>query len=74
MQPQPESTIKSSTNNWKIKALSIEWLGQTIASLCWIGSVIVYGSSEDEWSLDLWLQLVAGVSWLIANISSLTKA
>jgi len=49
------------------KTLSIGWLGQTIASLCWIGSVLTYGikSSGD------WLQLFAAASWLLANISTI---
>ena len=48
------------------KTLSIDWLGQTIASLCWIGSVLSYGlnSSGD------WLQLFAATSWLLANITA----
>ena len=37
------------------KILSIEWLGQTLASLCWIISVFVY---EIEGPGD-WLQLGA---------------
>ena len=48
------------------KALRIEWLAQTTASLCWIASVFAYGIS----SSGDWLQLVAGTSWLVANISS----
>ena len=48
------------------KVLRIEWLGQTVASICWIGSVMAYGitSSGD------WLQLLAASSWLIANIAA----
>lgn len=43
--------------------LQAEWLGQTIASLCWIASVFTYGinSGGD------WLQLAAAASWLAAN-------
>ena len=48
------------------KVLRIDWLAQTTASLCWIASVFAYGIS----SSGDWLQLVAGTSWLIANISS----
>ncbi len=52
------------------KILSVEWLGQTLASLCWIGSVFVYGitSSGD------WLQLCAASCWLLANIASAMPA
>ena len=49
------------------KALRVEWLAQTTASLCWIASVFAYGIS----SSGDWLQLVAASSWFIANLSSL---
>ena len=49
------------------KMLSLEWLGQTVASLCWIASVFAYGNLE---SLGDWLQLVASSSWMISNIAS----
>ena len=52
------------------KVLSIEWLGQTAASLFWIVSVFVYGIS----STGDWLQLCAAFSWFVANISSLFSA
>ena len=44
---------------------SIAWLGQTAASVCWIGSMLTYGirSSGD------WLQLFAASAWLLANIA-----
>ena len=48
------------------RVLRIEWLGQTVASVCWIASVLTYGinSSGD------WLQLFAASSWLLANIAT----
>jgi hypothetical protein len=51
---------------WLKRVLSIEWLGQTAASICWICSVLAYGinSSGD------WLQLCAALAWLVANIAS----
>lgn len=49
------------------KMLSLEWLGQTVASFCWIASVFAYGNPE---SLGDWLQLVASTSWMISNIAS----
>ena len=49
------------------KAMSLEWLGQTGASLCWIASVLTYGISSNG----DWLQLFAASSWLIANLSVL---
>ena len=51
------------------KMTRIEWLGQTIASSCWIISVFVYGLS----STGDWLQLAAASSWMIANLASLFK-
>ncbi|MEM6979280.1 MAG: hypothetical protein AAF539_06385 [Planctomycetota bacterium] len=48
------------------KILSVEWLGQTIASVCWIASVFSYGIS----STGDWLQLMAASAWLLANIAS----
>ena len=49
---------------------SIEWLGQTSASVCWIGSMLTYGirSSGD------WLQLFAASAWLLANIAAIATA
>ena len=52
------------------KAVRIEWLGQTIASMCWIASVFTYGIS----SLGDWLQLFAATAWFIANIAVLLSS
>ena len=49
------------------KILSIEWLGQTLASLCWIISVFVY---EIEGPGD-WLQLGAASFWMVSNLSTI---
>ena len=49
------------------KALSLEWLGQTLASLCWIISVFVYGI---EGTGD-WLQLGAASCWMMSNIATI---
>ena len=51
-------------------ARSLKWLGQTAASLCWIGSMLAYGieSGGD------WLQLCAASAWLLANIATLVTA
>ena len=51
------------------RMLRLEWLGQTVASLCWIVSVFLYGS----WSAADILQLVAASSWLVENIASVLK-
>ena len=48
------------------RALRIEWLGQTVASLCWIASVLAYGIS----SSGDWLQLCAASAWLLANVAA----
>lgn len=52
---------------WLAKALRLEWIGQTVASLCWIASVFSYGIS----CTGDWLQLFAATAWLVANIASL---
>ena len=64
------SSVENKKADWLAKSMRIEWLGQTIASLCWIFSMLLYGlnSGAD------WLQLIAGVAWLFANISSLNEA
>ena len=49
------------------RALRVEWLGQTAASLCWIASVFTYGIS----SSGDWLQLLAASAWLLANIAAI---
>ena len=51
------------------RMLRLEWLGQTVASLCWIVSVFLYGID----SMADVLQLVAASSWLVANVASLLK-
>ena len=52
------------------KVRNIEWLGQTTASVCWIGSMLTYGirSGGD------WLQLLAASAWLLANIVAIATA
>ena len=51
------------------RMLRLEWLGQTVASLCWIVSVFLYGIEE---AADV-LQLAAASSWMVANVASLLK-
>ncbi len=48
------------------RALRVEWLGQTAASVCWIASMLAYGIS----SSGDWLQLCAASAWLLANIAA----
>ena len=47
--------------------MSFEWLGQTLASLCWILSVFTYGIS----STGDWLQLLAASCWMVSNIATI---
>ena len=49
------------------KALRLDWLGQTAASVCWIASVFTYGISSGG----DWLQLLAASAWLLANLATL---
>ena len=49
------------------KMMSLGWLGQTVASLCWILSVFVYGIS----TTGDWLQLCAASSWMVSNIAAI---
>ena len=61
------SASQSNTSQTRIgKMMSIEWLGQTIASGSWIVSVFVYGLT----STGDYLQLVAASSWMLSNIAS----
>ena len=52
------------------KIMSAEWLGQTIASACWIVSVFVYADGALPVAAGDWLQLTAASSWMVANIAS----
>ena len=54
----------------KQKMLSVEWLGQAIASACWIVSVFVYSDGALPGSTGDWLQLAAASSWMAANVAS----
>ena len=51
------------------KMLTLEWIGQTGASLCWIVSVFIYGLS----SMGDWLQLGAASCWMLSNIASVVS-
>ena len=54
------------------KMTSIPWLGQTLASLCWIVSVFVY-TNGSEMSTGDWLQLAAASCWMVSNIASIIE-
>ncbi|MEM7092736.1 MAG: hypothetical protein AAF567_07030 [Actinomycetota bacterium] len=51
------------------KARSLEWIGQTIASICWLISVLVYGLE----AVGDWLQLGAASAWLAANLAAVFR-
>ena len=51
------------------RALRLEWLGQTAASLCWMTSMLFYGIQ----STGDWLQFFAASAWLLANIAALAN-
>ena len=60
-----ETTTQS--NDTRIsKMMSLEWLGQTVASGAWIVSVFVYGLA----STGDYLQLVAASSWMLSNVAA----
>ena len=49
------------------KVMTVGWLGQTTASLCWILSAFAYGIS----TTGDWMQLFAASSWMISNIAAI---
>lgn len=55
------------------KMMSFEWLGQTLASMCWIVSVFMYETDVNLWSNGDWLQLAAASSWMMSNIASVVN-
>ena len=61
-----EDEVRAESPSRLAKILRVEWLGQTVASLCWMLSVFVYGIS----SPGDWLQLFAASAWLVANIAA----
>ncbi|MEM6295669.1 MAG: hypothetical protein AAGA54_30630 [Myxococcota bacterium] len=65
-----EQDTKSPAARVLAKALRIEWLGQTVASGCWIASVLSYGIS----STGDWLQMAAASAWMIANVAALVDS
>ena len=67
--PLQQRTIPSGLPSRLSRALRLEWLGQTAASLFWIVSVFTYGIT----SVGDWLQLAAATAWLLANVSALAQ-
>ena len=68
MESENASLAVPTKRNWVKRALKVEWLGQTAASIFWIASVFSYGVS----STGDWLQLCAASAWFVANIASIT--
>ena len=64
------AAVSNDKPSWMKKALRVEWLGQTMASLFWIISVFTYGIS----ATGDWLQLCAASAWLVANIAALSSS
>ena len=74
--PNGDVLAEANENISRSKFLRIDWLGQTLASFCWIVSVFVYGyASGDGLQLSTgdWLQLAAASSWFIANMAALAN-
>ena len=70
MHSKPDSSLEFSANKSRLgRALSIDWLGQTTASICWICSMFVYGVG----SAGDWLQLSAASAWFLANLAAILK-
>lgn len=67
---EQESPQMAPAKTRKSTMMSFEWLGQTMASLCWIISVFVYGLS----STGDYLQLGAASCWMVANLATLASA
>ena len=68
--------VEAKGNTAGSKLLRIDWLGQTLASFCWIVSVFVYGyASGDGLQLSTgdWLQLAAASSRFMANMAALAN-
>jgi len=64
---RPQGKVPTARRSRLARALRVEWLGQTVASVCWIASVFAYGMT----STGDWLQLFAASTWLVANVASL---
>jgi len=70
LEADKEASLSMQTPSLMQRALRIEWLGQTIASVSWIASVFAYGTPSKTGD---WLQLLAASAWLAANIAAISK-
>lgn len=59
--------LQSNKQKRAAKLRSVEWLGQMMASLCWMTSMSFYGLN----SIGDWLQLCAATAWTVANLGAL---
>ncbi|WP_200820737.1 hypothetical protein [Pseudobacteriovorax antillogorgiicola] len=67
MENHPSSSIRAGARSQLIKTVSLDWLGQTLASICWICSMFAYGID----STGDWLQVMAASAWFLANVVTL---
>ncbi len=68
-EPATASQSSASISSWRA-ASKLSWIGQMIASLCWIVSVFAYGVT----SVGDGMQLVAASAWFIANVAALYES
>ncbi|MEL6349348.1 MAG: hypothetical protein AAFV53_39970 [Myxococcota bacterium] len=68
--PTPDGVTPAAGHSRHARALRIDWLGQMAACLFWIGSVVAYGIAAPG---DV-LQLLAALSWLVANLAALAHS
>jgi len=52
-----------------ISLLDANWLGQSVASMFWIGAVLLHGLT----TISDWFQFFAAVFWLLAQVVQLHK-
>lgn len=62
--------VNKNTKRLFLQLLRPAWLGQTLASLCWLASVFSYGLE----SRGDYLQLFAASFWLIANLAAISPS
>ena len=69
LQPNVKTNTSDKGMSRLSRAMQVEWLGQMVASLCWIASVLSYGITANG----DWLQMAAACSWLLANVASISS-
>ena len=72
MMDKPQEEVSSSSIKKIQPRLLLAWLGQTVASLSWVVSVVLYEAEAGEtWSHGDRLQMTAACAWLASNILAL---